>query len=73
MSVEEARASGDQVIHEMADGLDDSGRIFDARPGRKLRGFPRLAIDGIRKHNAAPVFALNIVEAPRMRPWWKLW
>jgi hypothetical protein len=71
--MEEARASGDQVIREMADGLDDSWRVFDARADQKLRGFARLAIDGIRKHNAAAVFALNVVEAPRMRPWWKLW
>jgi hypothetical protein len=70
---EEARASGDPVIREIADGLDASWRIFDVRPGQALRGFVRLAIDGIRKHDAELVFALRSADSQSAKPWWKPW
>jgi hypothetical protein len=73
ITVEAARTSGDQVIRDEADGLDDSWRIFDARPDQKLRGFVRLAIDGIRKHDTEPVFALKRMDSQRAKPWWKRW
>jgi len=73
ISLEKARASTDQVIREVADGLDDSWRVFDARPDQKMRGFVRLAIDGIRKHKTELVFALQNGEIQRAKPWWKLW
>jgi hypothetical protein len=73
ISLEEARASTDQVIREVADGLDDSWRVFDARPEQKMRGFVRLAIDGIRKHETEPVFALKDGDIQRTKPRWKLW
>ena len=73
ISVEEALGPTDLVIRQMAGGLDNSWRIFDARPGQKLRGFPRLAIDGIRKHSTEPVFALKASNVSRPRRFWKLW
>ena len=72
ISLEEARASTDQVMREVADGLDDSWRIFDARQHEKTRGFVRLAIDGIRKHEAELVFALKSGDhqaKPRRKFW----
>jgi hypothetical protein len=73
ITLEEARPSGDQVIREVTDRLDDSWRIFDARPDQKLRGFVRLAIDGIRKHDTELVFALKNVDSQRAKHWWKPW
>jgi hypothetical protein len=62
------------ICHNMdlGDGwenLDDSWRIFDVRPDRQLRGFIRVAIDGIRKHHTELVFALKDVGSQRARPW----
>jgi hypothetical protein len=73
IALDEARASGDQIIRQFADGLDDSWRIFDARPDQKLRGFVRLAIDGIRKHETELVLALKNVDSQPAKPWWKPW
>jgi hypothetical protein len=73
MAIEEARKSGDQVIRQLADGLDDSWRIFDVRADQKMRGFVRLAVEGIRKHETELVFALKDAETRRAKPWWKPW
>jgi hypothetical protein len=73
ISLEEARASADQVIREVANGLDDSWRVFDARPDQKMRGFVRLAVDGIRKHETELVFALKNGDVQSAKPRWKLW
>lgn len=73
ISLQVARASTDQVIREVAGGLDDSWRIFDARPDQKMRGFVRLASDGIRKHETELVFALKNGDQQREKPRWKLW
>jgi hypothetical protein len=71
LSFEDAMASHDQVLCEFADGLDDSWRIFDLRPAQQFRGFVRLAIDEIRKHKTALVFAHRSVEPPPTTPWWR--
>jgi purine nucleoside permease len=70
---EEARASGDPVIREVADGLDNSWRVFDVRPGQTLRGFVRLEVDGIRKHDTELVIALKTGGLESVKPWWKPW
>lgn len=72
ISIEEACASTDRVISEVADGLDDSWRVFDARPHQRLRGFVRLAVGGIRKHETELVFALKN-EDLQAKPRWKFW
>jgi hypothetical protein len=71
--LEKARVSRDPVIREVADGLDDSWRIFDVRHGNTPRGFARLASDGIRKHDTELVFALKRLDSQSPKPWWRPW
>ena len=72
LAVEAALSSSDRVIRETAKGLDHSWRIFDARPSHPLRGFVRLAPDGILKHSSELVLPLKKNPAPT-RAWWKIW
>ena len=73
ISVEQARVSGDSVLRESAEGLDESWRIYDLRHGQELRGVARLGIDDLRKHPTELVFARRHTEREPTRPWWKFW